>query len=147
MKRILSMALLAALATPVFAQDQIRVSSLLELEEKIMLKKMTDELAKPGPNTPPPMPMMPEAKAPTPVFPTETLAVYGTNATQYEGLLSLGGQTYTVRKGTQVQEYVVTDIGPQGIALSKAVPVRQKRGKKIITTGQLQTINAPLATH
>lgn len=147
MKRFLCMIPLAMLITTAFAQEQpLRVSDMLDLEEKIMMKKMTEDLNKPNANIPPPPPVIVAAKAPAIVYPTETLAVYGTTATSYEGQLSLGGHTYTVRKGTPVQAYTVTAIGPQGIELTRYVPGK-RRGKKHQSAPERQVIFAPLAAH
>jgi len=129
MKRLFFFIQLLAIASTSFAQEQLRVGDILDLEERIMIKKMTDELTKPNPNAPPPAPIVISPKAPKIVYPTETLAVYGTSATYYEGQLSLGGTTYTVRNGTPVAEYVVSSVSPAGIQLTKLVPAK-KRGKK-----------------
>jgi hypothetical protein len=129
MKRISLLIQLLAISSISFSQEQLRVGDILDLEERIMVKKMTDELSKPNPNSPPPAPIVIASKAPKIVYPTETLAVYGTSATYYEGQLFMGGATYTVRNGTPVAEYVVTSVSPAGIQLSKLVPGK-KRGKK-----------------
>lgn len=147
MKRFLCMIPLAMLATTAFAQEQpLRVSDMLDLEEKIMMKKMTDDLNKPNPNMPPPMPVIVASREAPVVYPTVTLAVYGTTATFYEGELSLGGQSYPVRKGSTVQAYTVTAIGPQGIELTRYVP-RKKHGKKHQSEPERQVTFAPLVTH
>jgi hypothetical protein len=147
MKRFLCMIPLAMLVTTAFAQEQpLRVSDMLDLEEKIMMKKMTDDLNKPNPNMPPPMPVIVAPKEAPVVYPTETLAIYGTNATSYEGQLSLGGRIYTVRKGTPVQAYTVTAIGPDGIELTRYVPGK-KHGKKHRSEPERQVTFVPLAAH
>jgi len=147
MKRFLCMIPLAMFVTSAFAQEQpLRVSDMLDLEEKIMMKKMTDDLNKPNPNAPPPIPVIVAPKAAPVVYPTEALAVYGTTATSFEGQLSLGGHTYTVRMGTPVQAYTVTAIGPQGIELTRYVP-RKKRGKKHQSEPERQVSFFPVVGH
>lgn len=147
MKRTLFLISILAVSTASFAQDQVRVGDILDLEERIMVKKMTDELSKPNPNAPVAPPMVITPRAPKIVYPTETLAVYGTSATFYEGQLSMGGRTYTVRTGTPVMEYVVTAVGPQGVEMSKTVPPKKGRKGHRAAEPQQVTLFAPLASH
>jgi hypothetical protein len=144
MKRILYIVPFLTLSISAFAQDSLRVGDMVDLEEKVMVKKMQDELNKPNPNMPPIPTIVSVPQAPRIVYPTETLAVYGTSATYYEGQLSMGGRTFTVRKGTPVQGYIVSSIGPQGIELSKTVyhPKKRKAGPN---KSETKTVFAPLA--
>ena len=147
MKRSIFLLPLFALSTAVLAQDQIRVGDVLDLEERIMVKKMTDELSKPNPNAPPAPPIVITPRAPKIVYPTETVAVYGTSATFYEGQLSMGGINQTVRTGSQVQGYTVTSVSPRGIELTK-LEMPKKVGKKSRKTEpQKVTLFAPLVTN
>lgn len=118
MNRILTIIPLLVLTSAAFAQE-VKVGDLIDLEERVLIKKMAEELNKPNPNAPPPAPVILRPKAPKIIHPTETLAVYGTNVTFYEGQLSMGGQVYTVRNGMPVQDYVVSAVSPQGITLVK----------------------------
>ena len=137
-----------AIATNSFAQDRVRVGEVVDLEERIMIKKMNDELNKPDPNAPPaPMPVMVAPKPPKISYPTETLAVYGTSATFYEGQLSMGGRTYVVRTGTPVQEYIVNSVTPFGIELKKTVVPTKRRGKHRAAAPVQQVMFAPLVAH
>jgi len=145
MKRFFTLIPLLAIATAAIAQEQITVGDILDLEERILIKKMNDELAKPNPNAPPAPPVIIAPKAPKIVYPTQTLAVYGTSATFYEGQLSMGGKVYTVRAGTPVQDYVVTSVAPHGIELSKYTASRT-RGKASSPAQQTQTLFVPIAT-
>lgn len=138
---------LFALSTATLAQDQIKVGDLVDLEERIMVKKMTDELSKPNPNAPPPAPVLIVPRAPKIVYPTETLAVYGTSATSYEGQLSMGGATYTVRNGAPVQGYTVTAVTPSGIELSKTVTPKKMGKKSRLAEPEKVTLFAPLVAH
>lgn len=147
MKRFFFLLPLLAISTATFAQDQIKVGDLLDLEERIMVKKMTDELSKPNPNAPPAPPVVITPRAPKIVYPTETLAVYGTSATFYEGQLSMGGATYTVRNGSPVQGYTVTSVTPYGIELMKLVPSKHLGKKSRAVEPQKVTLFAPLAAH
>lgn len=147
MKRSFFLLPLFAISTAALAQDQIRVGDLLDLEERIMVKKMTDELSKPNPNAPPAPPLVIAPRAPKIVYPTETLAIYGTSATSYEGQLSMGGVTYTVRNGTPVQDYTVTAVTPAGIELTKLAQPKYVGKKSRFTSPQKVTLFAPLAAH
>jgi hypothetical protein len=140
------LAALFAAATPAFAQDQVKLGDLLDLEGRLAVKKLTDELNKPNPNVPPapPLPMPVPSRAPAVVYPTEAVAVYGTSP-NYEGQLSMGGKVYVVQKGALVQEYVVSAITPQGILLTKATAAPAgKKGHG--TQAQPMTLFAPLAS-
>lgn len=142
MKRIFTIIPLLAFTSTAFAQEPIKVGDMVDLEERVLFKKMADELSKPNPNAPPALPpamLMP--KAPKVIHRTETLAVYGTTATFYEGQLSMGGKVYTVRNGTPVQDYVVTAVAPQGITLVK------NGGRNRSRAGLNHTLFAPLTTH
>jgi hypothetical protein len=114
------LAALFVAAAPAIAQDQVKLGDLLDLEGRLAVKKMTDELNKPSANAPvsPPVSIPMPSRAPAIVYPTEAMAVYGT-APDYQAQLSMGGQIYTVQKGTFVHEYVVSSITPQGILLTK----------------------------
>lgn len=147
MKRSLFLITIFAASAASFAQDQLKVGDILDLEERIMVKKMTDELNKPNPNAPPAPPVVVVPRAPKIVYPTETLAVYGTSVTFYEGELSMGGRNYTVRAGTPVNEYVVTSVGPNGIELVKAAPAKKTRHGHRATAPQKVTLFAPMASH
>ncbi|MFC5550206.1 hypothetical protein [Massilia aerilata] len=147
MKRFFFLLSFFAISSAALAQDQVRVGDVLDLEERIMVKKMTDELSKPNPNAPPAPPIVITPRAPKIVYPTETLAVYGTSATFYEGQLSIGGRTYTVRNGSPVQEYTVTAITPEGIVLSKLVAPKKVGKKSRAAEPQKVTLFAPLAAH
>lgn len=144
MKRALILITLLAFSPVLPAQERIKVSDLVDLEERILVKKMTDELNKPGPNNTPPAPAIVVPKSPRITYPTETLAVYGTNATFYEGQLSMGGRTYTVRTGSPVQGYIVSSVTPHGIELSK--PATAKRGKRSARSKEPERLFAPLIT-
>jgi type IV pilus biogenesis protein PilP len=140
------LAVLFAAATSAFAQDQVKLGDLLDLEGRLAVKKMTDELNKPNPNVPPaaPLPMPVPSRTPAVVYPTEAVAVYGTSP-DYQGQLSMGGQIYVVQKGTFVQEYVVTSITPQGILLTRATTAQtHKKGRH--AHAQAPTLFAPLAS-
>lgn len=147
----LSIYVIAALAitTNSFAQDQVKVGDVLDLEERIMIKKMTDELTKPNPNAPvaAPAPVIMPPKPAKIVYPTETLAVYGTSATFYEGQLSMGGRLYTVRAGSPVQEYIVNSVTPYGIELKRFVQPSKKKGKHRPGAPEQQILFAPLVLH
>jgi hypothetical protein len=144
MNRSLFLMALLFLSTPSFAQDKASVGDILDLEERIMLKKMTDELSKPNPNAPPPAQVIFPPPAPKIVYPTETHAVYGTSATFYEGRLSMGGRVHTVRSGTHVEGYVVSSIGPSGIELTKHVAPKKGIKKHGSSAAQKVTLFAPL---
>ena len=146
MKRYLTLIPLFALASAALAQNPVSVGDVLDLEERVLVKKMNDELTKPNPNAPPAPPSaMPMPKAPKVVYPTQTLAVYGTSVTSYEGQLFMGGRVYTVQNGTPVQGYVVKSVAPNGIALEKQ-SAGPRRGKKPARATQTKTLFAPLAT-
>lgn len=147
MKRTFFLLPLFAIATAAVAQDQIKVGDLLDLEERLMVKKMNDELSKPNPNAPPAPPVVVLPRAPKIVYPTETLAIYGTSATAYEGQLSMGGMTYTVRNGTPVQDYTVTAVTPAGIELTKLAQSKKAGKKARVAEPQKVTLFAPLAAH
>jgi hypothetical protein len=146
MKRILTLISLIAIASAATAQEQLKVGDVLDLEERILIKQMNDELAKPNPHAPMAPPVFIQPKAPKIVYPTVTLAVYGTSATAYEGQLSMGGRVYTVRRGSPVQEYTVASIAPHGIELSKNAATGLP-GKVSARTPKIETIFAPLASH
>lgn len=138
MNRIFTILPLFVVASTAFAQEASKVGELVDLEERVLYKKMADELSKPNPNAPPaPPPAIRVPKAPKIVHRTETLAVYGTSATFYEGQLSMGGKVFTVRNGTPVQDYVVTAVSPAGITLAKNGAGR---------ASARHTLFAPLAT-
>jgi hypothetical protein len=139
MNRIFTIIPLLFLTSAAFAQDDVKVGDLIDLEERVLIKKMADELSKPNPNAPPPAPVVFRPKTPKIIHRTETLAVYGTSATFYEGQLSMGGKVHTVRNGTPVQDYVVTAVSPQGITLVKNGGGRGRRA------GSNNTLFAPLA--
>ncbi|UTY55861.1 hypothetical protein [Massilia sp. erpn] len=147
MKRFFLLFSFFAIPAITHAQEQVRVGDVLDLEERIMVKKMTDELSKPNPNAPPPVPIVIAPPAQKIVYPTETLAVYGTSATFYEGQLSMGGRTYTVRNGTPVQGYTVTAVTPHGIELSKLVAPKKSGKKQSAAEPQKMIVFAPLAAH
>lgn len=145
MKRFFLLVPILLLTNAAVAQDQLKVGELLDLEERIMVKKMTDELAKPNPNAPAAPPVIVAPRAPKIVYPTEALAIYGTSSTYYEGQLSMGGRTYTVRNGTILPEYVVSAISPQGIELTKLIgPSKGKKGRR--DGDQKVTLFAPLVS-
>lgn len=97
MKRISLIISCLIVAQSSIAQEPVKLGDLIDLEGRVLYKKMADELSKPNPNAlPPPPPIVVVPKAPKVVFRTETLAVYGTSATFYEGQLSMGGKLYTV---------------------------------------------------
>lgn len=144
MNRSLFLIALLFLSTPSFAQDKATVGDILDLEERIMLKKMTDELSKPNPNAPPPAPVIIPRRAPKIVYPTETLAVYGTSATFYEGQLSMGGRMHIVRSGMPVEGYVVSSISPNGIELTKYVEPKKGSKKHRASGAKKVTLFAPL---
>jgi len=139
MNRIFAIIPLLLFTTAALAQEQVKVGDVIDLEERVLVKKMADELSKPNPNAPPPAPVIFRPKVPKVIHRTETLAVYGTTATSYEGQLSMGGKLYTVRAGMPVQDYRVTNVTPQGITLTKGVG--RTRGR---SAGN-QTLFAPLA--
>lgn len=145
MKRVLYLAALIISTNAAMAQDQIKVSDLVDLEERILVKRMNEELTKPGPNSAPAAPVVIMPKAPKIVYPTETLAVYGTSATFYEGQLSMGGRIYTVRTGTPVQGYLVTSVAPQGIELTKSSSAKRGKGKQRQAT--VEKLYAPLVAN
>jgi len=145
MNRTLFLISLFVLSSAACAQDPVKVGEILDLEERIMVKKMTDELSKPNPNAPPPAPVIIPPRAPKIVYPTETLAVYGTSATFYEGQLSMGGRTYTVRTGSPVQDYVVSSITQNGIELTKYPAAAKGRKKHRKAEPRKVTLFAPLA--
>jgi len=132
-------------ASSIQAQEQIKVGDVLDLEERILMKRMSDELNKPSANAPSVAPVIVMTKAPPIQYPTETLAVYGTSATFYEGQLSIGGQIFTVRNGSSVQGYLVSSVVPDGIELTKMGGAR-KRGAKSSRNKAQQTLFVPLAT-
>lgn len=142
MKRLLTIISLLATSTAAVAQERITVGDFLDLEERILMKKMNDELSKPNPNAPSAPPVLLAPRQPRIVYPTEALAVYGTSATSYVGQLSMGGKVYTVRTGTSVQDYVVTSIAPHGIELSKYNETKQ-RGKAPSQAPKKQTLFLP----
>jgi type IV pilus biogenesis protein PilP len=142
----IALAALFAGAIPAFAQDQVKLGDLLDLEGRLAVKKMTDELNKPNANAPasPPVSMPMPSRAPAIVYPTEAVAIYGT-APDYQAQLSMGGQIYTVQKGTWVHEYVVSSITPQGILLTKnASAPTGGRGRR--AHSQPSSMFAPLAS-
>lgn len=145
MNRTLFLISLFVLSSASYAQEQVKVGEILDLEERIMVKKMTDELSKPNPNAPSPAPVINRTKAPKIVYPTETLAVYGTSATYYEGQLSMGGRIYTVRNGWPIQGYVVSAISPSGIELTKYPTAVKSRKKHREAKPRKVTLFAPLA--
>jgi hypothetical protein len=144
MKRIILLIPFLAVASTAIAQDQVTIGDVLDLEERIMVKHMTDELAKPNPNAPPAPVIVPVAQKV--VYPTEMLASYGTSATFYEAQLSYGGHVYPVRVGTNVQGYTVTNITPTGLEMIRTVPMKV-HGKHRRTAQVTQTLFAPLAAH
>ena len=139
MNQALTLVSILFLSSTAIAQDQVKVGDLIDLEERVLYKKMADELSKPNPNAPPPAPVIVRRKPQKVIHRTETLAVYGTSATFYEGQLSMGGQVYTVRNGMPVQDYVVSAITPSGITLVK-------RGDGKSRAGANHTVFAPLVT-
>lgn len=139
MNRIFSIIPFLVVATSAFAQESIKIGDMVDLEERVLFKKMADELSKPNPNAPPaPLPVIAIPKPPKVIHRTETLAIYGTSATFYEGQLSMGGKVYTVRNGMPVQDYVVSVVAPHGITLVKKGSSR--RGRSAST----DTLYAPL---
>ena len=144
MKRYFTLIPLLACASAAFAQQPINVGDVVDLEERVLIKKMNEELGKPNPNAPPLPPAVILPKAPKVIHRTETLAVYGTSATFYEGQLSMGGKVYTVRNGTPVQGYVVTSVAPHGIALTQHTG--RSRGKGSSQGHTKHTLFAPIAT-
>lgn len=141
MNRILIVIPILAIASAACAQEPLQVGDLVDLEERVLYKKMADELSKPNPNAPPPAPAIVLPKPPPkPVHRTETLAIYGTSATFYEGQLSMGGKIYPVRDGSAVGDYVVQAVAPHGITLVKSVG-----GKHTTRGGSNHTLFAPLA--
>lgn len=139
MNRIFTIIPLLFLTSAAVAQERVTVGDMIDLEERVLFKKMADELSKPNPNAPPaPPPAIRLPKAPKVIHRTETLAVYGTTATFYEGQLSMGGKVYTVRNGMPVQDYVVTAVSPHGITLVKNGAGRGR-------AGAAHTLFAPLA--
>jgi hypothetical protein len=134
-----------ATASAASAQDQVKVGDVLDLEERILVKKMMEEAAKPNPNAPPPLPVSIVPKTPKIVYPTETVAVYGTSATFYEGELTMGGKLYTVRNGSPVQGYIVTSVSPNGIELTKYA-VSNRNSKKKTEAYKKTTLFAPRVT-
>lgn len=140
--QIILMTILACAATAAAAQEPVRLGDLVDLESRLVLKKMTDELNKPSPNAPPPLPIVMPVKAPEVVYPTETLAIYGTSPA-YEGQVTVGGQIYGVRLGTQVREYRVSAISPAGIELTKFAPVNGRK-KNRLDAAQKVTVFAPM---
>lgn len=147
MKRISIIISCLIVAQSAIGQEPVKLGDLIDLEGRVLYKKMADELSKPNPNAPPPPPPIVIApKAPKVVFRTETLAVYGTSATFYEGQLSMGGKLYTVREGTPVQDYVVTAVLPNGIMLTKLGGGGRGRGNDSSRRNAHNTLFAPLAT-
>lgn len=134
-----------ATASAASAQDQVKVGDVLDLEERILVKKMTEEAAKPNPNAPPPLPVSIIPKTPKIVYPTETVAVYGTSATFYEGQLTMGGKLFTVRNGSSVEGYIVTAVAPNGIELTK-YPISNRKSKKNTEASKKKTLFAPMVT-
>ena len=145
MKRSITLIPLLVFASAAFAQSQITVGDVVDLEERVLIKKMADELNKPNPNAPPAPPRIFIPKAPRIIHRTETLAVYGTSATFYEGQLSMGGKVYTVRPGMPVQDYVVSLVAPNGIELTKN-DAGQSRGKASSRASAKHTLFAPIVT-
>lgn len=143
MKRIITLISLIATANLANAQESISVGQVLDLEERILLKQMTDELNKPSPHAPATAPVVVTPKAPKIAYPTETLAVYGTSDTFYEGQLSFDGKVYTVRKGMRVQDYVVTSVSLHGIELTKTAAA-PSRGKRSVRPQPNKVVFAPL---
>lgn len=139
---IMLMTILASAATAAIAQETVRLGDMVDLESRLVVKKMTDELNKPSPNAPPPLPIVMPVKAPEVVYPTETLAIYGTSPA-YEGQVTMGGQIYGVRLGTQVREYTVSAISPAGIELTKYALVKGRK-KHRSDAAQKLTVFAPM---
>lgn len=142
MNRIFTIIPLLVFVSTAAAQEPIKVGEMIDLEERVLFKKMADELSKPNPNAPPPPPpaiIIP--KPPKVVHRTETVAVYGTSATSYEGQLSMGGKLYTVRVGTPVADYIVSSVAPHGVTLEKKIGGTDRR-----RAGTKETLFAPLAS-
>lgn len=135
---------LLAAAGAALAQD-ITIGTILELEDKIKIKKMTDELTKNNGQTPvAPAPII-ALPPPAKVYPTETLEIHGVDHV-YTGLLTMGGVNYRVQKGAMVNGYVVASISPAGIELRRLSVEAKKGGKRGKSDYQKQTsIFAPLS--
>lgn len=101
--------------------QEVTIGTLMDLEDKIKVKKMHEELEKPSANAPPPPPVtsiLPVA-APAIKYPTQAMEIHGVDQ-NYSGILSMGGMNFAVKKGSFVNGFTVTAITPSGIELTKA---------------------------
>ena len=134
--------LMSILAIGTAHAQEVTIGTLLDLEDKIKVKKLHDELEKPSGNVvaaPPPaiLPVAPVAKS----YPTQAMEIHGVDQ-HYSGVLSMGGMNFEVKKGSFVIGYVVSSITPSGIELTRAGSAGRKgRNSK---PGQGSVIFAPL---
>lgn len=124
MHRIILATILTSTAITAVAQERPTVGTVLDLEERILLKKMNEEMSRTDPNSAPKPTAA--AKPKKIVYPTKALSVYGTSASFYEGQLAHGGMTHQVRVGTAIDGYIVTAVSPAGIELTKQAPKKKK---------------------
>lgn len=137
--------LISLLAFGTACAQEVTIGTLLDLEDKIKVKKLNDELEKPSGNVvaaPPPtiLPVAPVAKS----YPTQAMEIHGVDQ-HYSGVLSMGGMNFEVKPGSFVNGYVVSAITPAGIELTKAGAAGRTKGKsRNSKPGQGNVIFAPL---
>lgn len=121
--------LMSLVAVETAYAQEVTIGTLLDLEDKIKVKKLRDELEKPSGNvvaapTPAILPVAPVAKS----YPTQAIEIHGVDQ-HYSGVLSMGGMNFEVKTGSLVNGYVVSAITPSGIELTKAGATGRTKGK------------------
>lgn len=112
--------------------QETTLGDLLNLETKVTVSKMKEELAK----TSAPeikVPVLPKMDSPVKRAPVEprTIAIYGVSP-NYEGLMDFNGSVMKVKQGSSVFGKVVTNITAEGITLltpAKTKPVKAVKRK------------------
>lgn len=130
-KRMLTLAGLCMCMTQVaLAEEASTLNEMLNLESKVTVNKMREELAKTNPPESKIVNMprldLPPKKV---VNPPMALAVYGVSP-NYEGMMDFNGSVVTVKKGSTVFGKIVSDISTQGITLVTPAPIKRAKHVK-----------------
>ncbi|MBC3871444.1 hypothetical protein [Undibacterium oligocarboniphilum] len=107
---------------------QQTLGDMLDLESKITVSKMKEELAKSSGEVKPTI--LPKLDAPVKPVHVEprTVAIFGVSP-DYEGIMDVNGSMVPAKKGSLIDGRLVTDISVSGITLTEIATPKRKSSK------------------
>ena len=131
----------------VSAQESVKLSEMLDLEAKVALAKMKEELNK----TTTPVPTVPIPNLPKVDFKPQqsepyTVAVFGVSP-DYKAHMNINGNVVLVSKGQKIEGRTIVDISKAGITMQEPVRVKHgkstKRARHVVASSKVASSKAP----